>query len=181
MHICIDEDCGHFVEQFLRRSAIAGARLHADLHLHRREVGSPGIHDIGRRAERVIDVRALGAGSAEALRRQLDAAAEVHVRFMGRCNAGLRLPWIEHQTRDAKQCAQVIEVGAGGKGQHGLLRLVVGALADQQFAGCELQQELVDRIGFGECGKLGHEPAKLFQRLSEHRLEVQRFDQIRRF
>nr|WP_146093343.1 hypothetical protein [Xanthomonas pisi] len=88
--------------------------------------------------------------------RQLDAAAEVHVRLMSRCNAVPRLPRIERQARDAEQLAQVIEVSAGGEGRHGLLRLTVGALADQQLAGREQLQELIDRVRLSECRELRH-------------------------
>ena len=79
----------------------------------------------------MIDVGAFRARDAETLRCQLDAAAEVHVRFVGRRDACFRLARGEHQAHDTEQCAEVIEVGAGRKGQHRLLRLVVGALSQQ--------------------------------------------------
>lgn len=79
----------------------------------------------------MVDVGTLGAGHTEALGRQLDAAAEVHVRLVGWWNAVIRLPRIEHQARHSELRAEVIEVGTGGEGLHRLLRLVVGALAEQ--------------------------------------------------
>uniref|UniRef100_A0AB33F4Y1 Uncharacterized protein n=1 Tax=Xanthomonas citri pv. phaseoli var. fuscans TaxID=473423 RepID=A0AB33F4Y1_XANCI len=88
------------------------------------------------------------------------------------------MPRIKHQARHAEQRAQVIEVGAGGEGQHRLLRLVVGSLAQQQLAGCEQLQDLVDRIGFGERRKFRQQPAKLGECLGEDRLEVQHLYEV---
>lgn len=48
-----------------------------------------------------------------------------------------------------------------------MLRLVVGTLADQQFAGSEQLQELVDRVGFRKRGELRQQLAELFKCVGE--------------
>ncbi|WP_349255086.1 hypothetical protein, partial [Ideonella sp.] len=91
-----------------------------------------------------------------------NAGAEVRVGLHHVVNGrnGLRITRREHQARDAVVGADLVQVGAGGVGQHDRLGCFVDALAQQQLTVGDHLQQRGDRLRFeleqvGELGQAG--------------------------
>ena len=174
--------CGHGGEQGCIGNAALTGGQHGEAHdagvwTVDAHVGHEGAGAHG------VEAVALGAASgADAFQRRLGTLAQASIALVGGRHGrhGGRVAGVEHQALDLDVARELIEIGAGGIGQHAGLGRVVDALAQQQLAVGHHLQQLDGGVRLQHLGELRVQRRQQRELLLVDGFEVQRLDDLGR-